>query len=293
MVRPLNLQNFKKNYYSQGGEDGILSKIFNILKIKNGWCVEFGAWDGLHLSNTYNLIKNKHWQGVLIEANKDRYVQLSKNLKDMSVISINSYVEAEGKNSLDQILSKTPIPKEFDLLSVDIDGNDYHVWRNVKKYLPKVVVIEFNSTIPLEVDFVQPYNPKRYQGTSLTAFDKLAKIKGYSLIATTKTNAIFVKNRYLLKLGITNTDPAAIWTERNELLTYFFQLYDGTIIIRGSRNLRWHGIKIEDKNIQLIPKIFRHFPPTFLDTLGSLIYLRNWNQVRKVLYKFIIPRSGT
>jgi hypothetical protein len=285
MTKGLNLQKFRKNYFSQGGEDGILSKIFNVLKINKGWCVELGAWDGIYLSNTYHLIKDKAWKGVFIEADRERYLQLIKNFKNMNSLCINSYVEASGKNSLDRILSKTPILKDFDLLSIDIDGNDYYIWENLKKYQPKIVIIEFNSTIPLEVEFIQPQDPKINQGTSLAALNKLARSKNYSLVATTETNAIFMKNKFLHLLRVANTDPAIIWSERKELLTYFFQLYDGTIVIRGNRLLRWYGISIEDKNIQLIPKIFRHFPPTMFDTIGSLIYLGNWKQFREALSK--------
>ena len=50
---------FKKNVYSQNGEDGILEEILKKLDLrKNGWCCEFGAWDGKRGSNTFNLVKN-------------------------------------------------------------------------------------------------------------------------------------------------------------------------------------------------------------------------------------------
>jgi hypothetical protein len=283
MVKSLDLQKSRKNFYSQDGEDGIISKIFDVLKIKNGWCVEFGAWDGIHLSNTYHLIVDKKWRGVLIEGNRSRYLQMTKNLSGQSAVCINSFVAANGSNSLDMLLFRTSIPKDFELLSIDIDGNDYHIWKGLKKYKPKVVIIEFNPTIPLEVEFVQEYNPNINHGSSLSALNKLAKSKKYSLVATTSANAIFVSNRLLARLGVISTDPTIIWTGRKDSLTYFFQLYDGTIGIQGSRILRWHGIYIENKNMQLIPKIFRHFPPTLFDKMGSLIYLGNWKQIQRGL----------
>ncbi len=291
MLKTTNLLSFRKNYYSAYGEDGIIAKVFDLLKIKKGWCVEFGAWDGIHLSNTYNLVKNKGWKAVLIEADTKRYKELAKNIKEFGSIAINSYIKASGRNSLDSILAKTSIPKNFDLLSIDIDGNDYYVWRGLKKFHPKLVVIEFNPTIPLEVEFVQAHNPKVNQGSSLSAINKLAKSKNYRLIAVTGANALFINKKYLSTIGILNTEPESLWTERKNSLSYIFQLYDGTIVIRGNRFLKWHGINIEDHNVQLVPKVFRHFPPSKVDTLGTLIYLRNWVQIKMGLMRILKLRT--
>lgn len=66
-----NLNSYQKNIYSQFGEDGIIQRIFEILPVTDEkWCVELGAWDGIYLSNTHHLIKNKQWNGVLIEGKK-------------------------------------------------------------------------------------------------------------------------------------------------------------------------------------------------------------------------------
>jgi hypothetical protein len=280
-----SLNRYQKNYYSQSGEDGIIEKIFKVIGIKKGWCVEFGVWDGIYLSNTYHLVKDKKWNSVLIEANQKRYNQLVNNLRGTNSICINSFIEASGKNSLDNILSKTPIPVDFDLLSIDIDGNDYHIWKNLSKYKPKLVIIEFNPTIPLEVEYIQKYNPRVGQGSSLASLNRLAKINGYELVAVTNTNAFFLRSKFFPLLRIVENSPSSIWANREKTITYFFQFFDGTIAIRGNRHLLWHGIDIEDKNVQILPKIFRHFPPSWFDIVASLVYLGNWQQIRKILQK--------
>lgn len=280
-----DLIKYRKNYYSQSGEDGVTEEIFKIIGVRKGWCVEFGAWDGIHLSNTYHFIKDKKWHSVLIEANRKRYTQLVNNLKGTSSICINSFVETSGKNSLDNILSKTRIPANFDLLSVDIDGNDYHIWKSLKKYNPKLVIIEFNPTIPIEVEFTQLQDPTAHQGSSLTALIRMAKNKGYELIATTRTNAFFIQKKYLPLFKIPDNSPSAIWTNREKTISYFFQLFDGTIVIQGNRRLLWHGIDIENKNIQILPKIFRHFPPSWFEIAAGLIYIGNWRQIGRILRK--------
>ena len=157
----LNLSNYKKNMYSQGGEDGVIDKIFDIIDNTNNWCVEFGAADGQWLSNTKNLIKNKRYSAVLLEGDINKYRDIKKYyLSNHDVIIINKYINITN-NSIDTLLSTTPIPTDFDFLSIDIDGNDYHIWESLKNYKPKVICIEFNPTIPNEVYFIQPYDPKQ------------------------------------------------------------------------------------------------------------------------------------
>jgi hypothetical protein len=169
MNAPTWLLEFKRDEHSQAGEDGIIEKILEVLPSNDKWCVEFGAWDGVFLTNTRSLICSKGFSAVLIEADKNRFLELQRNYTQQKdrVITINRFVGFEDNDNLDRILSDTPIPQDFDLLSIDIDGNDYHVWKRVSQYKPKVVVIEFNPTIPTEVRFVQPADPALNHGSSL------------------------------------------------------------------------------------------------------------------------------
>ncbi len=132
----------KQTVTSQWGEDGIIESIFERIGTNNKWCCEFGAWDGKHLSNTWNLIHNRGWQGVLIEGEKSRASKLS-NIP--GVVPMCAFVEVSGRDSLDILLSRTPIPYDFDLLSIDIDNDDYYVWEGLTKYRPRVVIIEING----------------------------------------------------------------------------------------------------------------------------------------------------
>ncbi len=94
----MSLSEFKYSVYSQYGEDGIIEEIFNRLpKHKlDYWCVEFGAWDGVHLSNTCNLIRHSGYKAVLIEADKKRYTQLLSNFPSDNVIKLNKWINFEG-----------------------------------------------------------------------------------------------------------------------------------------------------------------------------------------------------
>src|SRR5262249_44105461 len=148
----------------------------------DNWCVEFGAWDGLHLSNCANLIRSHGYRAVLIEADPVKAIKLSATYNGFpNVTTLNKFVGCRRLDNLDVLLSPTGIPRDFDLLSIDIDGNDYHVWDAVTTYEPKIVCVEFNPTIPVDLDWVQKQDPKAMQGASLKALVRLGGQKGYEL----------------------------------------------------------------------------------------------------------------
>lgn len=188
-----NLQAFKKNITSQNGEDGIIEKIFEIIGCQNKVCVEFGACDGRFLSNTWNLRVNKGWKGILIEADPVKAKRLCKDYPGDHCI--NRYVSHEGPSSLDNILGSLyiDIPQNFDLLSIDVDGNDYHIWKSFKNYSPSVVIVECNPTIPPYVELAGDPNNTDI-GCSALALVKLAHKKRYKLVAMTKCNLFFVQD---------------------------------------------------------------------------------------------------
>lgn len=276
LMKKINiLSQYASNVVSQFGEDGILQKIFEILPDCNKWCVEFGAWDGKYMSNCYNLLTNFAWNGVMIESNKKKFIELRKTyFKTPQVHLINRFISFKGENTLDNILKNISIPKDFDLLSIDIDGNEYHIWESVKEYSPKVVVIEFNPTIPSDIEFVQKQDIKINQGSSILSINILGKSKGYELIATTTCNAIFVRKEYFHLFGIENNDPCVLWDEEIEA-PRIFQLYDGTLVLSKEFNLLWHDMKINMLDLQKLPKYFR----VYSDSQGVS------GAIRKFLFK--------
>ena len=128
-------QKYRKNFFSQNGEDGVISEILKRLKLKSKekWCCEFGAWDGIHGSNTFNLVKNYNYNAVYIEGDKNKFQDLVRTGKKFKKIKIfNKYISHKNKsvNKLDKILKKTKINKYFDILSIDIDSHDLAVWKS-------------------------------------------------------------------------------------------------------------------------------------------------------------------
>jgi len=248
------LNAFEKNVTSQHGENGIIEKVLEVIKENDKWCVEFGSWDGKQCSNTYDLIKNKGYSAILIEGDCSRFKDLCRTYQgNEKVIPINTYVGFDKKNNLDSIIKNSQIPFNFDLLSIDIDGNDYHVWQAIKKYRPKIVVIEFNPTIPSSVEFVQPRDMSVTQGSSLLSIVNLGKTKNYELVAVTRNNAIFVDLKYYHPFGIKDNSPQALRKDES-MITHIFCGYDGTVFIRGYGKSPWQAISFKESKMQILPK---------------------------------------
>ena len=189
------LQKFKRNVYSQNGEDGVVKEIINRLDLnnkKNLWCCEFGAWDGRHSSNTFVLVERCDFNAIYIEGDKNKFKHLLKTAKQFpKIIPINLVVERNelSINSLDNILLKTKIPKDFDILSIDIDSYDLDVWESLKNYKPKIVIIEINSSI---LPGILQRHDSKTQGNSFSSTLSVAKNKGYKLVCHLG-NCIFVR----------------------------------------------------------------------------------------------------
>lgn len=176
------------NIYSQYGEDGIIEHLLSLLKIEMGECCEFGM-SGTKYSNTFNLVKNKNWYGVYIERAPHHLKNLKEIITDYNVTLIDKNVEIMGEHSLDSILATTPINKEFDILSIDVDGIDYHIWDRLKNYNPKIVIIEINPFYKPGEEYI---NDGTNFSSSFTSVVKLGEKKGYKLVCMTG-NLIFVR----------------------------------------------------------------------------------------------------
>jgi hypothetical protein len=276
----MRLLDYQKNIYSQSGEDGILAKILETLPSRDKWCVEFGAWDGQLFSNTCHLIDEAGYSAVMIEYDKARFKDLLKrhgqNPKFFGLNALVGFTKADG---LDQLLAGTPIPRDFDVLSIDIDGNDYHTWNSTILYKPKIVVIEFNPTIPAEFEYVQKANLESNEGAGLLSLTRLGKAKGYELIAVTKFNAIFVRAEYYSLFGIANNDPRML-REDTSHLTYLVSTYDGKIIVMGHDHMPWHGIKYGSM-IRQLPYWFQVYPNN-LSRMGTLFFKRYKSLIKRL-----------
>jgi hypothetical protein len=254
-----HLANFAHNVTSQNGEDGIIEKILELIGSHNQWVVEIGAWDGTYLSNSWNLTNRKGWHGVLVEGDEKRCAKLRGTYAHLPMVTAcHAFVgfNAESDNAVDNILAKTAIPVDFDVLSIDIDGNDYHVWASMSRYRPRIIIIEYNPTVPNDVVFVQDPDDKLNHGCSLLALIRLGREKGYELACVTNCNGIFVRADAFPALGIADNDIDALRFDDGPRIMFG---YDGTVFTANLEHLPWTSIRIEFEDMQVLPKALRRY----------------------------------
>lgn len=199
------LQETGLRVFSQFEEDGKLLFIFAAMGISSGVFVDIGSADGIN-SNCANLALNFGWHGLFIDGDVDN-IQKGKSFYEQHPDSrqyppkfIRAMVTRENIN---EILTIADVPEEPDLLSIDIDGNDYWVWDAIDCIRPKVVIIETqiefgmrSIVVPYDKEYVYPGRHPDYHGASPKAMVKLANKKGYRLVGSNDYgfNTIYVRN---------------------------------------------------------------------------------------------------
>jgi hypothetical protein len=212
----VSLQDHEWSVFSQFGEDGVIEKIFEIIEPGPRFAVEFGAANGIVSSNTRNLIINHGWGALLIEGDEERAQRLFKNYRDVPrVTPLHAWV---FPGNVEILFEENGVPKDLDLLVIDIDSNDYYVWKVIHEFRPKVVLIEINPLFPPPQRMVIDFHPLNfwdetdYFGASFQSMYELGKRKGYEVIYCTQgINLFFVDQKYFKRFGISDNSPAALW----------------------------------------------------------------------------------
>ncbi|MEQ8307949.1 MAG: hypothetical protein RIA09_15440 [Hoeflea sp.] len=253
-----------RNVHSQEGEDGIIEHLLSLLPERDHWCVEFGAWDGVYLSNTFHLIESKGYHAVLIEGSSERYETLRKNMEKYKTVEcMNRFVGFEASDSLDVLLEKTGCPRDFDFLSVDIDGNDYHAIKAMTDYRPKLICVEFNPTIPSIVSYVQPADPDVSHGNSLRALCELGLEKGYKLACANRLNAFMVRADLWEGDSPARAEDIVDFRSEEPPMSIVFSTYDGTVMLTEPHDMLWHDEKLTAADIQMLPAVIRRYPGNY------------------------------
>ena len=186
--------------YSQHDEDGMIQEIFQRIGVSNRVFVEFGVGDGTENNTLYLMLSG--WRGLWIDGSEvhARFIrhQLSSFIHARQLTFVHAFVD---RDSINEMINKTPLSGEIDLLSIDIDGNDYWMWEVISVVQPRVVVIEYNAIFRPPVAVVAEYNKDSvwsgtsYYGASLKALESLGLRKGYALVGCSLSgiNSFFVK----------------------------------------------------------------------------------------------------
>jgi hypothetical protein len=197
---PRCLTRYGYRIFSQNDEDGIIDEIVQRIGTTNRFFVECGVGDGFE-NNTLALLV-AGWRGLWIEAESSLLGEFQRAfrpaLEERSLTIDGSLITAEN---IEHHLTRGGVPEEPDLLSIDIDGNDYWIWKAIIRFRPRVVVIEYNASLGRSARLAVPYEASLrwdrtiYFGASLAAMEALGREKGYALVGCSLSgvNAFFVR----------------------------------------------------------------------------------------------------
>ena len=202
-----SLTDYEFKVFSQWGEDGILQHLTRHLHIRNHTFIEFGVEDFFE-SNCRFLLMKDLWHGFVIDGSPDNIKRL-KTSPFYWKYPINSKASFITRENVVEILEESGFDKNVGILSVDVDGVDYHLLEVLKDWNASIVIVEYNSifgsqravTVPYESEFqrTKKHRSNLYYGASLPAFAKLLNGRGYALVGVNSvgSNAFFVKRDLL------------------------------------------------------------------------------------------------
>ncbi len=199
-----SLRDVEMKVFSQFGEDGIIQYLIGRVPVPNDVFVEIGVED-YRESNTRFLLKHDNWRGLVVDAGAEnvRTIREDRVSVHHDLSSVCAFVTRENING---IIRDAGISGDIGLLSLDIDGNEYWVWRALDAVSPRIVICEYNSLFGPDAAVTVPYNPafnyntahfsRLYFGASLAALCRLAEEKGYRFAGCTSAgnDAFFVRN---------------------------------------------------------------------------------------------------
>ena len=197
------LCHFESQVFSQNGEDGIIAEIFARIGTTNKFFIEIGVGDGLENNSAFLLWQK--WNGIWIDkTNYPKKVRrnVAEAIDSGQLKFHNEFVTMEN---IENVIGTEGVPNEPDFMSIDIDRNTIWIWRGIKRLRPRVVVVEYNATIPASINWSVDYRPfsawngTHYFGASLKAFEKLGEELGYALVGCNLVgiNAFFVRKDLL------------------------------------------------------------------------------------------------
>jgi hypothetical protein len=199
-----NIQNAEFKIFSQWGDDGIISFLVVYLEIDCKVFIEFGVEDYTE-SNTRLLLKKNNWRGMVMDGSKKNIKRIKKDniYWQHELLAEEIFITRENINA---IINDSGFYGEIGLLHIDIDGNDYWIWKEIDVIKPIIVIVEYNSVFAADKAWTVPYDPLfvrskahhscLFYGASLKALVQLGAAKGYSLIGSNSNgnNAYFVRN---------------------------------------------------------------------------------------------------
>lgn len=189
--------------FSQNGEDGIIKYIFSKIGYRSKIFLEFGF--GVIENNSLRLVLKEGFNGLYIDANKKTIDLFNNKINSFGVEGVKAVDCFLTIDNIEETILKGGLRGDIDLLSIDVDGNDYWFWKAIECISPRVVVMEYNASygdswsaaVPYDADFdrFEKHPSGFYHGASLLALEHLGREKGYELVYCDQNgvNAFFVR----------------------------------------------------------------------------------------------------
>ncbi len=198
-------------------DEGLLDHVVDMLGSLHGFCIEFGAGDGERSLAVRHLIEDRGFGALLIEGDPDLAARMHRRHAHRADVStVEALITCDN---IERIFDDADVPDRIDVLVIDIDGNDYHIWRAIERVRAQVVCVEYNASYPPPRRFVIDYDERfvwagdDYHGASLQSLVDLARQKGYELLHCKAggDNLYFVAAELLPRFGIADNRPAAMY----------------------------------------------------------------------------------
>lgn len=208
--RAINRQEYR--VFSQHREDGIIDYLLNAIDDDLGKFVEFGF--APDQCNCLNLAVNRKFSGLFMDGSETICSNAVTTYKQLNLTGVQVQNAFINRDNLNALISDAGITGEIDVLSLDVDGNDYWLWQALDGIDPRIVVIEYNATFGPDDKVSIPYDPTFvrydahpsgfYHGCSLSAIENLGKLKGYKLVGVDETGV----DAFLVKQNLCPDIPA-------------------------------------------------------------------------------------
>jgi len=199
----------KKNGFSRFEEERILTKyihqLFPLPSAQGRTAVDIGAGDGIRWSNTHALFL-EGWNGLAIEADSKKFGKLKRTYRTYPKVSTCN--EPATPDRIAPLLRSYKIEKGFEVLSLDIDGNDYWVLQSIlEEFRPQLIVTEINEKIPPPLRFITKYDPEfqlrhHFYGFSIMSLADLCRRCDYAILEVEYNNAFMAPKELALKCAV-------------------------------------------------------------------------------------------
>ncbi len=207
IIAPENVVRNVEIKYSHLDEEHSIEKYLNSLDIKNKYCVDIAASDGITMSNTCFLFE-QGWSGLAIECDSEKFAALAVNYRNFpNVILSKSFITPENAVA---VLEAHQVPKDLGFLNLDIDGYDYFVLDKIlSSFRPSLICTEINEKIPPPLKFTVKWDSNyvwennHFYGQSICQLYLLCEKYEYSLVELHYNNAFLIPKELNPHLSLT------------------------------------------------------------------------------------------